>query len=146
MKVIIAGSRTVAPSVNDIDSAAHQLTGMLVNLGLLVSRPSCGDASWVSLVISGTAPGADRSGETWAGAHGLPVHLEPIVDADIQKFGRYAGPRMRNRRMAEMGDAALLFWDGVSGGTSDMGMRMLARGKPALVCPTRPRPRKSRAR
>lgn len=84
---------------------------------------------------------ADACGSLWARHHQIPLHHEPIVPADIAEHGKYLGPRMRNRRMAERGDVLLAFWDGVSGGTSDMVCRMVARGKPVRVVPYRPRPR-----
>ncbi len=63
------------------------------------------------------------------------MHREPIITDDIDRWGKYVGPRMRNRRLAERGDAALIFWDGVSGGSADMCTRMVARDKPVRVIP-----------
>jgi DNA-binding CsgD family transcriptional regulator len=42
---------------------------------------------------------------------------------------------MRNRRMAERAAAAVVLWDGRSGGSSDMVARMVARDKPVEVVP-----------
>lgn len=123
--VIIAGSRTVWPTVDEIDSAIAKLDPS----GLLWVP-----ADWTEIVC-GMAPGADLAGKAWAEARGKAVHREPITTADIDVHGKYVGPRMRNRRMGERADAAILFWDGVSGGTADMAIRMLARHKPVEVIP-----------
>lgn len=129
--VIIAGSRTVAPTVEEIDAA--------------ISRLDPGGLLWVSdeweEIVCGMASGADLAGKAWAEARGKSVHKEPITTEDIQRFGKYLGPRMRNRRMSERADGAILFWDGKSGGTADMAIRMLARHKPCEVIPWAPRRR-----
>lgn len=64
-------------------------------------------------VISGTARGADRTGETWAKARGIPVVRMP---ANWDAHGRSAGYR-RNTEMAEAADALVAVWDGESRGT-----------------------------
>ena len=43
--------------------------------------------------------------------------------------GKAAGP-IRNRKMAEYGDALLLIWDGTSKGSSNMKIEMEKRNKP----------------
>lgn len=140
MKLIIAGSRTVSPTIADID---REMVTVLHRIGLTL----CADRDYkdaVTEVISGDANGADMAGAEWAKARGIPVHLDPVTPRDYAEHGKYLGPRRRNRRMAERGDALLAFWDGVSGGTADMVTRMLARGKPAFVVPYKPRAKPTR--
>lgn len=111
--MVIAGSRTVSPTIEDIDAALTE-------------------------VICGDAAGADTCGALWARSRGIPLHHEPVTQDDYAQHGRYMGPKMRNRRMAERGDALLAFWDGTSGGTADMVTRMVARDKPVRVVPYKP--------
>jgi hypothetical protein len=125
MKLVIAGSRTVSPTIEDIDAA---LTGILFEGGIDVTEVICGDAA-----------GADTCGALWARSRSIPLHHEPVTPEDYAQHGRYLGPKMRNRRMAERGDAALIFWDGLSGGSADMACRMLARDKPVRVVPYKAR-------
>jgi predicted Rossmann fold nucleotide-binding protein DprA/Smf involved in DNA uptake len=121
--VIIAGSRTVSPTV-------EQITEAIAQLGDLLWVP----ADWEE-IVSGTAPGADRAGEAWAKATGKALHKEPITDELVKQYGKYLAPKMRNRLMAERADACVVFWDGTSSGTADMVCRMVARGKPVAVVP-----------
>lgn len=65
-------------------------------------------------VVCGMARGADLFGKEWAESYGIPVVEFP---ADWAKHGRAAGP-IRNRQMAEVADAAVLFPGG--NGTKSM--------------------------
>lgn len=65
-------------------------------------------------VVSGGAKGADEWGEYWAKSRGIPVKRFP---ADWDKEGKRAGP-IRNKKMAEYADAAILFPGGK--GTANM--------------------------
>lgn len=122
MKLIIAGSRSVNPTDEQITEAFHT-----IRAGAIVTE-----------IICGMARGADLAGKRWAHSCGVTVYMDPVTDEDYDKFGRYIAPKMRNRRMAERAGAAIIFWDGLSGGSSDMCMRMVARGKPVLVIPLSP--------
>lgn len=126
--VIIAGSRAVSPTVSDIDAAIE----LLDPSGLLWVP-----AEWTEIVCGG-AKGADSAGEDWAKHHGIAVAYDLVLPGDYQQHGKLA-PKVRNRRMAERADAALIFWDGMSGGSADMCCRMVARGKPVVVIPWRAR-------
>lgn len=123
--VIIAGSRSIVPTVHEIDSA-------------LVDLPAYGllwvPAEWEEIVC-GMAAGVDMSGKAWAEAKGKAVHREPITPVDWDRYGKYLAPKMRNRRMAERADGAIILWDGRSGGSADMCCRMVARDKPVAVIP-----------
>lgn len=118
MRLIIAGSRTVFPSNETIDAAFDDFA---------ISR---GD---VSEVVSGGASGADYAGEIWAGANDLPV---ATFLPDYDKYDKYHAPKRRNRAMAEYAWAALVFWDGMSGGSADMIARMVVRHKTVFVIPS----------
>lgn len=118
MKLIIAGSRSVHPSPEQIDAAMDDL---------LFVKPD------IREVVSGTADGADRAGEAWAAINSIQVRTFP---ANWDQHGKVAG-KLRNRAMAEYADAALVFWDGMSSGSCDMVTRMVARGKPVRGVPMR---------
>ena len=97
MRVIIAGSR------NCIDPA-HVFWAV-------------DESGWTpTVVISGTARGADQCGEQWAECCGIPVEKFP---ADWNTYGKRAG-YLRNEQMAENADALIALWDGVSAGTKHM--------------------------
>lgn len=83
----------------------------------------------ITEVVSGTARGVDKLGETWAESAGIPVRRFP---ANWRKFGRAAGG-FRNSEMADYADAAVILWDGESSGTLDMIDKMRRREKPREV-------------
>lgn len=68
------------------------------------------------IIVSGCADGADRLGEKYAVEHSLSVERYP---AEWDKYGKAAGP-LRNKQMAEVADAVIVFWDGESKGTKSM--------------------------
>jgi len=95
MKVIIAGSRNILLSENQI--------GMVV------------DASGfeISEVVSGRAIGIDQAGERYAKKNDIPIKY---FSAKWFEYGRAAGYR-RNAEMVEYADALIAIWDGESRGT-----------------------------
>ena len=97
MRVIIAGSR-------DIDQYQH-----------VVDAVASADFH-ITTVISGTARGADKLGETYAINHHIPIERYP---ADWKMYGKSAG-YIRNKTMAENADALIAIWDGNSHGTKHM--------------------------
>lgn len=94
MRTIIAGSR----SCSQID--------------IVRALQLCPFTNDISLVLSGTARGADTYGEKWARAHNLPIERYP---ADWSR-GKSAGLD-RNWEMVDRAEALLAVWDGVSRGT-----------------------------
>lgn len=99
MRTIIAGSRSEFPIPREYLESAIA---------------SCG---WMpTVVISGTARGADALGEQWAQRNGIPVERFP---ADWNTYGRSAGHR-RNAEMAARAEALIALWDGTSNGTKGM--------------------------
>lgn len=122
VKLLIAGSRSLEPSVMEVSDAVDRLLDY-----------GCGHGSLMpNEIVSGCARGVDRVGEFYAEACGLKLTRFPITPRDWKTYGRSAGPR-RNMHMAKYADALLAFWDGVSRGTGDMIRQMRDRGKPALV-------------
>jgi len=75
-------------------------------------------AEYMSLLIHGDAPGADRKAAEWCEKHGNCECL--AVPADWEKHGKNAG-FLRNLEMLDMLDSrydtVVAFWDGESRGT-----------------------------
>lgn len=97
MRTIIAGSRN--------KTAMYHLTEALASCGW---KPT--------VVLSGTARGADQLGEEWAKQNGIPVERYP---ANWDLHGKSAGFK-RNSEMADKAEALIALWDGESRGTKHM--------------------------
>lgn len=113
MKVIIAGSRHFC----------HAADYTLVEDAVRESGFE------IEIVVSGMAKGIDTHAITYAKRHSLPV---AEFYANWQYQGHFAG-RIRNKRMADHGDALIAVWDGVTTGTKDMIAKMRFLGKPVYV-------------
>jgi len=101
VRVIVVGSRTVSDRAyvfEALDRVLARLDPRLIE------------------IVSGTARGADRLGEAYAAARGLPLRRFP---ADWARHGRAAGFR-RNEAMAAYATHLVAFWDGRSRGTRHM--------------------------
>ena len=110
LNVIIAGSRNMTQA--ELIPLAVERSGFQVNS-----------------VICGMARGADTLGRLWAEQQEIPVQHFP---ADWNRYGRAAGP-IRNRQMAEVADALIVFiWDN-SKGSENMLKQMQRAGKPCFV-------------
>ena len=81
------------------------------------------------VIVSGAASGADAIGERYAKENGFAVERYP---AEWKKYGRRAGP-MRNRKMAEVSDYVICFWDEKSRGTKSMIEYAQSCGKPVRI-------------
>lgn len=68
------------------------------------------------IIVSGGSRGADLLGERYARENGFEIERYP---AEWKSYGRKAGP-IRNRKMAEVCNIAICFWDGKSKGTKSM--------------------------
>ncbi len=68
------------------------------------------------IIVSGGAKGADSLGERYAKENGFEIER---YLADWDTYGKSAGPR-RNKKMAEVSDYVICFWDGKSRGTKSM--------------------------
>ena len=108
MKLIIAGSRTLEASV-------EELCELLGRFNLMPTE-----------IVSGTAKGIDRCGEVLAKTVGLDIKRFP---ADWETHGKSAGYK-RNGQMAGYADALLLIWDGQSKGSGHMKDIMTRKNKP----------------
>lgn len=98
MRVIIAGSRNAT------------------RLDVWRALELCPWSGFISVVISGTARGADSEGERWAEEHNVKIQKFP---ANWKKEGKRAGP-VRNLEMAKNADGLVAVWDGQSRGTHNM--------------------------
>jgi hypothetical protein len=110
MKTIIAGSR-----------GFQDYTAMLDYMATLPFRPT--------LILSGTAEGADTLGELYASQHNIPCEAHP---ADWIDHGKKAG-QIRNKKMGDIADVLVAFWDGESRGTAHMISYMQKLKKPVLI-------------
>jgi len=110
MKLVIAGSRTIALPATDMWSLM-----LLHDLDLTVKE-----------IVSGGAKGVDTCAEYMARAYEVPFKKFP---ADWDKYGKGAG-HIRNKQMADYGDALLLVWDGESKGSANMKANMEKLKKP----------------
>lgn len=110
MRVVIAGSRS-------IDDYALVLKG-IERSGFDITE-----------VVSGKAVGVDTLGEVWAKAHGVPV-IERRAQWNV--YGKRAG-RIRNAQMADIAEAAVVVWDGISPGSKNMIDEMNKRDKPVYI-------------
>lgn len=100
MILIVAGSRTI----NDYSFVKKILD------------KHCEEYGCPNMVVSGTANGADMLGERWAAEKQIAIWRMP---ANWDKFGKSAG-FIRNEAMADMADACVVLWDGVSKGSKNM--------------------------
>lgn len=98
----------------------------------------------VTEVVSGQATGIDTLGENWALAHDVPVKPFPANWKNIKaegavvrknKYGKYnaAAGIMRNKLMAEYGEALIAIWDGKSTGTKNIIDQAKERGLKVFV-------------
>jgi hypothetical protein len=99
MRVIIAGSR----DFNDYNSLERKMNVILKNQDDVT-------------IISGTARGADKLGERYAGENQHKLEKYPAM---WDLYGKKAG-YMRNEEMAKDSDGCVVFWDGKSKGTKHM--------------------------
>lgn len=121
MKVIIAGTR--------YKDAAAKIA--FDDYGLLIQ--AIGRSGFdIQEVVCGCAIGADKMGEQWASSNDKAIRFMP---ADWTRHGKAAGP-IRNRKMAEYADAAIILWDGKSPGSRNMIDEMIRHKKPYYVAMT----------
>jgi len=113
MRLIIAGSR---------DISWEEAYAKIVEL-----RIEDHEILFATEIVSGCCPtGADHAGEIYGEFYSIPVTL---FKPDWETHGRAAGP-IRNKQMAEYGDALLLIWDGESRGSRNMKYNMKELNKP----------------
>lgn len=108
MKLVISGYRDFF----DYQEFSSVVDSILTTLFVTESRFQEEDLE----IISGGARGTDTLAETYARKKNIPFKEFP---ADWDLYGYTAGP-IRNKEMAEYGDALLAFWHPKSKGTSNM--------------------------
>ena len=116
--IIIAGSRTF----NDLKTLTDATDKFLATIARMHFGRNV-------TVISGTAQGADKLGEKYAGMHKYKVTQMP---ADWERFGKRAG-YLRNEEMAKIAHACIVFWKDQSHGSKNMIEIARAKGIPTAV-------------
>ena len=124
MKLLIAGIRYSDPQARIIFDDFSDIVTAFQRSGVEVNS--------VTHVISGNAIGVDRLGERWADIWCKPLIEMPVTPAEWNRLGKRAGP-MRNKRMAEVCDFAIIVWDGESRGTKNMIAELIKLQKPHYV-------------
>ena len=81
------------------------------------------------IFVSGGCRGADSLGEKYAAENGFKTEIYPAV---WEKYGRAAGPK-RNKKIAEISDYIICFWDGKSRGTKSLLNFAEKYGKPVKI-------------
>ena len=81
------------------------------------------------IFVSGGCRGADSLGEKYAAENGFKTEIYPAV---WEKYGRAAGPK-RNKKIAEISDYIICFWDGKSKGTKSLLNFAEKYGKPVKI-------------
>lgn len=120
MKLLIAGSRTLFPTI-------PLLQALISETGLEVTE-----------IVSGGANGVDAQAKKLTELSTSLNYLSMVLlgrhkefPADWDKYGKAAG-HIRNTEMANYSDALLIIWDGESKGSSNMKYQMLQLGKPVF--------------
>ena len=120
MKVIIAGSRSLNPTIK------------LINFAHDVLLASVNFKSPATEIVCGMAKGADLSGKMWAQTYHVPVKEFPVTKEDWKNAPLLAGI-LRNEKMGNYADALIAIWDGKSTGTRHMVSYMQKLGKPYIL-------------
>lgn len=119
MKLIIAGSR-------DLNVSTNLLKYCIIHFL---------DFKTIKEIVTGGATGVDFSGKMLCKDETLDAIAMTLKGknkeflADWDTHGKAAGP-IRNKQMADYGDALLLIWDGESRGSKNMKETMLKLDKP----------------
>lgn len=122
MKVIVSGSRYIQDYKIVADAIAESgFTPTLIIEG--------GQRSYSGYPVARIVGGVDWLANQWAKAHGIEVRTEYAL-WDVH--GKMAGP-IRNRVMAEMGDALIAIPEGKSRGTRNMILAIRLVDKPIFV-------------
>ena len=126
-----------------LESLANRLTELIPHKIIIAGSRSFSDYSTFNMVckdifsqikgfpiiISGDATGADQLGVKFAAENKIPVIHMP---ADWKLYGKRAG-MIRNRKMLEIADRLIAFWDGASPGTANMIQIAKEKGIPVHV-------------
>ena len=112
MKVIIAGSRNLYPSIDKIQEYVDR------------------SGFEVTELVNGLADGIDSRAKDWADFKGIKVIPFPAEwdEAEVKYGNRNAAGPIRNKAMADYAEALILVWDGKSPGSASMKVLALERG------------------
>lgn len=116
MKLIIAGSRDLSPTVTDLEYLFNIIIGGV-------------DNKRFKEIVSGCAKGVDTSGELLAKKYQIPIKK---FKADWDKYGKAAGP-IRNKMMADYADMAIILINDLSKGSLNMIQHMNSLNKPHII-------------
>lgn len=100
--IVVAGSR----SFNNYQILEDRLDFLLQNI----------KNKYIINIVSGEAKGADYLGEVYAARRRFGIIRKP---ANWKKYGKSAG-YIRNKEMAKIANAVVVFWDGQSSGSKHM--------------------------
>ena len=114
-RVVVFGSR----NYNDYEEAKK-------HIDICISKIK---SEYTLVFVSGTCRGADSLGERYAEENNYLLETYP---AEWERLGKRAG-HVRNRKMAEVGDYFVCFWDGKSLGSKSMIGFVTESGKPIRV-------------
>lgn len=103
MKTIIAGSRSIKDKETVFDAIEDAIDNNFE----------------ITEVVSGKADGVDSIGELWAEENDIEIKEFPYEDY-VSSNKEKPAPLIRNDKMAEYADQAIIIWDGESNGTEYM--------------------------
>lgn len=103
MKTIVAGSREIKDKELVFETIENAVE----------------DGFDITEIVSGTAEGVDTIGEEWAEKNDIEVSRFPYENY-LENNPVKVAPLVRNRKMAEYADQAVIIWDGSSSGTENM--------------------------
>ena len=132
ISLVIAGSRGVDPSDEEITAAVLKLP-----LPWFVAPSEVDIPTMIREVVCLSSSGRGIIGQNWSISMAIQAHYEHGTPEDVRRWGKFAAPKMRNRRAAARADMGVLFWDGLSDNTPDLYLRMCLREKPVICIPAR---------
>lgn len=137
ISLVIAGSRGVDPSDEEITAAVLKLP-LPWGDGSGDGEPNAGEIpALIREVVCLSSSGRGIIGQNWSISMAIQAHYEHGTPEDVRRWGKFAAPKMRNRRAAARADMGVFFWDGLSDNTPDLYLRMCLREKPVICIPTR---------
>lgn len=124
MKLIVAGSRSIHLGLEGIKRVFDLSYEFYRDLREAVDTAEEYDE--LEIVSGGCTSGPDAGAKLWCASEEVSYKE---FSADWDQYGKAAGP-IRNKEMAEYGDALLLVWDGDSKGSANMKAEMEKLKKP----------------
>jgi hypothetical protein len=119
IKLAVVGSRDIA----DYQFVERYGLPALMMMGVSPNR--------IETIVSGGAIGVDLM--AYKLANDLWIDDPIIHTPDYDKYGRYKAPKIRNTKIVEDCDAALVIWNCHSGGTHDSMVKLSEARKPYVL-------------